>query len=85
MDILLIYNSIDKVSERIILLEFSSLKVSSRRVWKLPWKEMAKAYWNCIDNYEREELEKQIVSDSMYKHNDHYLKLCILCSIVLTI
>ena len=32
MDILLIYNSKDKVSERIILLEFSSLKVSLRRM-----------------------------------------------------
>ena len=35
MDISLIYNSKDKVSERIILLEFSSLKISSHRVWKL--------------------------------------------------
>jgi len=36
----------------------------------LPWKE-------------REEHEQQIVSDSMYNHNDHYF--CILRSIVLTI
>ena len=43
MDISLIYNSKDKVSECIISLEFSSLKVSSSHVWTLPWKEMAKA------------------------------------------
>ena len=50
------------------------IKVSSHRVWKLPSKEMAKTN------------RKQIVwSDSMYNHNDHYLKFCILRSIVLTI
>ena len=44
-----------------------------------------KANQNCIVNHKGEEHEKQIVSDSIYTHNDHYLKLCILRSIVLTI
>ena len=47
MDISLIYNSKEKISERIISLEFSSYKsFSTLRVWKLPWKKMAKANWN---------------------------------------
>ena len=43
----------------------------------------ANANWNCI--VKGEEHEQQIVSDSMYKHNDHNLKFCILRSIVLPI
>ena len=46
---------------------------------KLPWKEIAKANRNVIVNHKGEEHEQQIVSDSMYKHND------IVHSIVLTI
>ena len=46
---------------------------------KLPWKEIAKANRNFIVNHKGEEHEQQIVSDSMYKHND------IVHSIVLTI
>ena len=62
------------------------IKVSSRRVWKLALKEMAKAHPNFdIVNHKGEGHEKQIVSDSMNTHNDYYLKFCILCSIVLTI
>jgi len=50
MDISLIYNSKDKVSECIIYIYWSLVhtKVSSHRVWKLPWKEMAKANRNLI-------------------------------------
>ena len=41
---------------------------------------------NLLYNQSGEEHETQIVPDSMYKHNDHYLKFCIpQHSIVLTI
>ena len=49
---------------------------------KLPLKQMTKANRNLIKG---EEHDKQIVSDSMYNLNDHYLKFCILCSLMLTI
>ena len=48
---------------------------------------MAKANPNRKVNHKGDEHIKQIVSesDSMYKHIDHYLKFCILRSIVLII
>jgi len=43
MDISFIYNSKEKISERIILLEFSSYKSFFKSsVWKLTWKKWLK-------------------------------------------
>ena len=82
MDISLIYNSKDKVSELIILLEFSSYKSFFTPRVKIALESLPKFD---IDNHKGKEREKQIVSDGMYNHNDNYLKFCILRSIVLTI
>ena len=75
MNILLMYKSEDKVWERIISLELSSYKSFFKPQVKIALERNGLSWPTSYSvNHKGEEYEKQIVSDSMSTHYDHWLK-----------